>query len=160
MSSSNIHTTLDFLSSSTGLSPILPTVSELLAQERLSKFIRPCLGHILKALGRFHPLSSLIKHLYQYKDEFIFLIESIIQWFYLHSYSALIGEHFYGLKRTADHRLRSLLFSVFLPYIKLKLDSIHKQMYMNRSNRHIAYYMILQILPKLQVSLMCIIGNV
>ncbi|CAF3332261.1 unnamed protein product [Rotaria socialis] len=150
MSSSNIQSTLDFLSS-TGISPILPSLSELLAQERLTKFIRPCLGHILKTLGRFHPLSNLVKILYQYKDEFILLIESIIQWFYLHSYSALVGEHFYGLKRTADHRLRSLIFSVFLPYIKLKIDSLHKQMHTNSTNRHITYYMMLQLLPKIQI---------
>jgi len=152
MSSSNVHSILDFTSSSTVLSPILPSVSELLAQERFTNLIRPCLQHLLKYLQRIHPLSNLLKILYQYKDEFILLIEGIIQWFYLHFHSALIGEHFYGLKRTANHRLRSLIFSVFLPYVKLKLDSLDKQMRTNDStNRHTTYYMILQILPKLQI---------
>ncbi|CAF1033437.1 unnamed protein product [Rotaria sordida] len=151
MSSTNIHSTLDFMSSSTVLSPILPSLSELLAQERLTNLIRPCLQQIFKILQKFHPLSSLLKILYQYKDEFILLIESILQWFYLHFYSALIGEHLFGLKRTADHRLRSIIFSVFLPYIKLKLNSFYEQMRTNNTNRHIIYYMILQILPKIQI---------
>jgi hypothetical protein len=152
MSSSNIHSTLDFISSSTVLSPILPSVSELLAQERFTNLIRPCLRQVLKFLQQIHPLSNLFKILYQYKDEFILLIEGILQWFYLHSYSALVSEHLYGLKRTANHRLRSLIFSVFLPYVKLKLDSLHKQMHTNNTNHHTTYYMVLQILPKIQVS--------
>ncbi|CAF3257174.1 unnamed protein product, partial [Rotaria sp. Silwood2] len=151
MSSTNIHSALDFMSSSTSLSPILPSLSELLAQERFTNLIRPCLQQILKILQRIHPLSDLIKILYQYKDEFILLIEGILQWFYLHFHSALIGEHVYGLKRTADHQLRSLIFSVFLPYVKLKLNSLHKQMHTNNTNRHITYYMVLQMLPKIQI---------
>ncbi|CAF3612664.1 unnamed protein product [Rotaria sp. Silwood1] len=151
MSSTNIRSTLDFMSSSASLSPILPSLSELLAQERFTNLIRPCLQQILKILQRIRPLSSLLKMLYQYKDEFILLIEGILQWFYLHFHSALIGEHFYGLKRTADHRLRSLIFSVFLPYVKLKLNSLHKQMHDNNTNRHVTYYMVLQLLPKIQI---------
>jgi hypothetical protein len=154
-----MHSTLDFMSSSTALLPILPSVSELLAQERITNLIRPCLEQVLKFLQQIHPLSSLLKILYQYKDEFILLIEGILQWFYLHFYSALVGEHFYGLKRTANHRLRSLIFSVFLPYVKLKLGSLHEQMRTNNTNRHTIYYMILQILPKIQVSFSSRIGN-
>ncbi|CAF4390411.1 unnamed protein product, partial [Rotaria socialis] len=63
----------------------------------------------------------------------------------------LIGEHFYGLRRTANNRLRSLILSVFLPYVKLKLDLLHEQMSTNRNNRNAAFYMMLQILPKIQV---------
>ena len=151
MSSSNVHSTLDFMSSSAALLPILPSASELLAQERITNLIRPCLEQVLKFLQQIHPISNLLKGLYQYKDEFILLIEGILQWFYLHFHSALVGEHFYGLKRTANHRLRSLIFSVFLPYIKLKLDSLHEQMRTDNTNNHKIYYMVLQILPKIQV---------
>ncbi|CAF1412234.1 unnamed protein product [Rotaria sordida] len=155
MTSSNIQSTLNF-TSSTIISPPLPSVFELLAQERLTDLIRPCLRQIFKFLHEIRPLSNSLRILYKYKDEFILLIESIVQWLYLHFYSALIGEHFYGLKRTANHRLRSLIFSVFLPYVKLKLDSLHEQMSMNNNNnnnnnRHTTFYMILQILPKIQV---------
>jgi len=151
MSSSNIHSTLDFTSSANVLLPILPSVSELLAQERCTNLLRPCLQQVLKFLQQIHPLSNLLKIPYQYKDEFILLIESIFQWFCLHFHSALVGEHFYGLKRTANHRLRSLIFSVFLPYVKLKLNSLHEQMRVNNTNRHATYYLILQLLPKIQV---------
>jgi hypothetical protein len=152
MSSSNVHSALDFTLPSTALAPILPSVSELLAQERFTNLIRPCLQQILKFLQRVHPLSNLLKILYQYKDEFILVIEGILQWFYLHFHSALVGEHLYGLKRTANHRLRSLIFSVFLPYVKLKLDSLHEQMRTNSIDHHTSFYLILQILPKIQVS--------
>jgi len=152
MSSSNTCSALDFTSPTTILAPILPSVSELLAQERFTNLIRPCLQQILRFLQRIHPLSSLIKTLYQYKDEFILIIESILQWSYLHFHSALVGEHLYGLKRTADHRLRSLIFSVFLPYVKLKLDSLHKEMSTTSTNHHASFYIILQILPKIQVN--------
>ncbi|UJR22083.1 hypothetical protein I4U23_025149 [Adineta vaga] len=153
MSSSTIPFSLDFTSSSTTLLPILPSTSELLAQERFTNLIRPCFTHVVKFLRRIHPLSNLLKLLYQYKDEFILLIEGILQWFYLHCHSALVGEHFYGLKRTANHRLRSLIFSVFLPYIKLKLDSLHQQMRVNNTNQHATYYLFLQLLPKIQIFL-------
>jgi hypothetical protein len=151
MSSSTTYSILDFTSSSTVLAPILPSVSELLAQERFTNLIRPCLQQVLKFLQRIHPLSDSLKILYQYKDEFILIIEGILQWFYLHFHSALVGEHLYGLKRTANHRLRSLIFSVFLPYVKLKLDSLEEQMRTDSTDRHALFYMILQILPKIQV---------
>jgi hypothetical protein len=66
-----------------------------------------------------------------------------------------VGEHFYGLKRTTNHRLRSLIFSVFLPYVKVKLDALHEQMRTsnNNNNRHAAFYIILQILPKIEVGI-------
>jgi len=151
MSSSNTPSILDFTSSSTVLSPILPSVSELLAQERFTSLMRPCLQQVLKFLQRIHPLSNLFKILYQYKDELILVIEGILQWFYLHFHSALVGEHLYGLKRTANHRLRSLIFSVFLPYVKVKLDSLHEQMRTDSTNHHTSLYLILQILPKIQL---------
>jgi hypothetical protein len=159
MSSSNIQSTLNFTSSPTETSAPLPSVFELLAQERLTDLIRPCLQQILKFLHEIRPLSNSLRLLYKYKDEFILLIESIVQSLYLHFYSALVGEHFYGLKRTANHRLRSLIFSVFLPYVKLKLDSLHEQMLTNNSNRHATFYMILRILPKVQVNIKSIIKN-
>ncbi|CAF4057757.1 unnamed protein product [Adineta steineri] len=151
MSSSNIHETVNFTSSSAETSTPLPSVFELLAQERLTDLIRPCLRQILKFLYEIRPVSNLFRILYKYKDEFILLIESIIQWLYLHFYSALIGEHFYGLKRTANHRLRSLIFSVFLPYVKVKLDSLHEQMNTNNNNRNATFYIILKLLPKIQI---------
>ena len=152
MASSNIHSTLNFTSSSSVTSPPLPSVFELLAQERLTDLIRPCLQRVLKFLHESRPLSNLLRALYAYKDEFILLIESIVQWLYLHSYSALIGERFYGLKRTADHRLRSLIISVFLPYVKLKLDQLYERMRLNTENRPRSFYVIMAILPKVQVS--------
>lgn len=156
MSSSNTCSILDFTSSSRVLLPILPSVSELLAHERFTNLIRPCLKYILKSLQRIHPLSNLIKILYQYKDEFLLIIESILQWIYLHSHSALIGEHLYGLKRTANHRLRSIIFSVFFPYIKIKLDLLQKDIQNNKNNKTnypSSFYLLVQILPKIQVRL-------
>ncbi|CAM4743592.1 unnamed protein product [Rotaria magnacalcarata] len=150
MSSTNINSTLNF-TSSTVTSPPLPSVFELLAQERLTELVRPCLRQVLKFLHEIRPVSNLLRMLYKYKDEFILIIESIIQWLYLNFYSALIGEHFYGLRRTANNRLRSLIFSVFLPYVKLKLDLLYEQMSMNSNNRNATFYMMLQILPKIQV---------
>lgn len=158
MSSSNIHSTVNATSSTVDTSQSLPSVFELLAQERLTDLIRPCLRQILKFLNDIRPLSRTIRTLYQYKDEFILLIESIIQWFYLHSYSALVGEHFYSLKRTANHRLRSMIFSVFLPYVQIKLDSLHDQIAQNNTTttnnnkyRRALFYFVLKLLPKIQV---------
>jgi hypothetical protein len=159
MSSSNIHSTVNFTSSSAVTSLPLPSVFELLAQERLTDLIRPCLRQVLKFLHEIRPLSNSLRILYKYKDEFILLIESIVQWLYLHFYSALVGEHFYGLKRTANNRLRSLILSVFLPYVKLKLDSLYEEMRTNSNNRSASFYMILQILPKIQVNIIFSTNN-
>ncbi|UJR27046.1 hypothetical protein I4U23_008350 [Adineta vaga] len=151
MSSSNIHSTVNFTSSSTAITPPLPSVFELLAQERLTDLIRPCLRQVFKFLHEIRPLSNLFRILYKYKDEFILLIESIVQWLYLHFYSALIGEHFYGLKRTANHRLRSLIFSVFLPYVQLKLELLHEQLRTSNNQRHATFHILSQLLPKIQI---------
>ena len=154
MSSSNIQSTLNFTSSSSAAAQLpLPSVFELLAQERLTDLIRPCLQQILKFLQERRLLSNTLRLVHKYKDELILLIEGIIQWIYLHSYSALIGERFYGLRRTANHRLRSLIISVFLPYVKLKLDLLHEQMRTNDTDRYRRFYVILAVLPKVQVSL-------
>lgn len=148
------------MSSPTELSPILPSLSELLAQERLTNLIRPCFQHILDFIQRKNPnqYSHIFKNLYQYKDEFLLLIEGILQWSYLHFHSALIGEHFYGLKRTANHRIRSLIFAVFLPYIKRKLNLLHEKMMISNNNnntddRNRTFSLVLQLLPKLQLLL-------
>lgn len=155
MSSSNIQSTLNFTSSSSVAQLSLPSVFELLAQERLTDLIRPCLQQILKFLREQRPLSNTLRLLHKYKDELILLIEGVIQWVYLHFYSALIGERFYGLRRTADHRVRSLIISVFLPYVKLKLDLLHEQMRTNETNRHTMFYAMATILPKVQVNPHC-----
>lgn len=165
MSSSNIHSTVNFTSSSSSspsssavvsLAEPLPSVFELLAEERLSSLIRPCLRQVFKFLYENRPMSNILQILYRYKDEFILLIEGIVQWIYLHHYSALVGERFYGFKRTADHRLRSLIFSVFFPYVKAKLDSLHDQMQANNNtnNRSRSFYMVVHILPKVQVDIL------
>ena len=130
------------------LSPILPSVFELLAHERFTRFIRSGLQRLLKIVQDLHPLSTSLRALYRYKDELILFIEGLIQWSYLHFHSALADEHFYGLKRTANHRLRSLIVSVLLPYLKVKLDSLQQQMRSNPSN---AFSLVLQSLPRLQV---------
>ena len=67
------------MSSSIALSPILPGLSTLLAQERFTDLIRPCLQRILKLVKQIYPLSNSLKILYQYKDEFILLIEATLQ---------------------------------------------------------------------------------
>lgn len=151
MSASNIHSALDFTLPSSALAPILPSVSELLAQERFTNLIHPGLQQLLKFLQRIHPLSTSLKILYQYKDELLLVIEGILQWFYLHCHSALVGEHLYGLKRTANNRLRALIFSVFFPYVKRKLDSLHEQMHTDQTYSQRSFYFIIQILPKVQV---------
>ena len=148
--SSNIQEAAHFTSTSTP-ALALPSVFELLAEERLSDLIRPCLQKLLQFAHENRPLSNILRVLYKYKDEFILLIEAIVQWLYLHSYSALIGERFYGFRRTADHRLRSLIFSVFLPYVKVKLDSLYEQMRADGNNQSSAFYVMLRILPKVQV---------
>lgn len=130
------------------LSPILPSVFELLAQERFTRFVRSTIPQALKFL-RGTPLKSL----YLYKDEFALLIESLLQWFYLHFHSALAGEHYYGLKRTANHRLRSLILSVFLPYVKVKLNSLQDQIKLEGKNPKRNFFFIAKILPKLQIFL-------
>lgn len=169
MSSSNIHSTVNFTSSSSTSSSSpssvvapsvpLPSVFELLAEERLSSLIRPCLRQVFKFLHENRPMSNILRILYRYKDEFILLIEGIIQWLYLHSYSALVGERFYGFKRTADNRLRSLIFSVFLPYVQAKLESLQEQIQANNNtnNRSRSFYILVYILPKVQVGIFFLI---
>lgn len=152
MSTSNIHAALDFTYPSSALLPILPSVSELLAQERFTNLVHPCLQQLLRFSQRIHPLSHSLKILYQYKDELFLIIEGIIQWFYLHFHSALVGEHLYGLKRTANNRLRALIFSVLFPYVKRKLDSLQEQMHTDQTDPQTSFYFIFRILPKIQVS--------
>ena len=154
MSSSNIHSTVNFSSPSTveveSLS--LPSVFELLAEERLSELFRPCLRQIVKFIHDLRPSYRLLRILYKYKDELILLIEGITQWLYLNYYSALIGERFYGLKRTADNRVRSLIISVLLPYVKQKLDGLAQKMSSDNNRRSAYFYVFLKLLPKIEVN--------
>ncbi|CAF0724208.1 unnamed protein product [Didymodactylos carnosus] len=121
---SNINSTLNF--STISQNP-LPSIFELLAQERLTYLLRPCLSQLIKFLHDLRPLSKSFMLLYRYKDECVLLIETLIQSVYLQTYSSLIGEHFYGLKRSSNHHIRSLIFSVFLPYIKQKLELLYEK---------------------------------
>lgn len=73
--------------------------------------------------------SKAFELLYKYCDELWLVLDLSLESYYLKTYNALFSEHFYGLTRSFESVsrkqnpiLRSLLFSVILPYVKCKLD--------------------------------------
>lgn len=153
MSSSNIHSTVNQSSATTSSASTdaLPSVFELLAEERLSELLRPCLQQMIKKVYEWRSTSKIMRTLYACKEELILLIEGCIQWLYITHYNALLGERFYGFRRTAENRVRSLIITVFLPYVKRKLDAICEKSKENSSSRHRYFFMIAQVLPKIEV---------
>eukprot|EP00094_Tigriopus_californicus_P010714 TCALIF_10333-PA protein Name:"Similar to Pex12 Peroxisome assembly protein 12 (Mus musculus)" AED:0.36 eAED:0.36 QI:0/0/0/0.66/1/1/3/0/288 len=87
----------------------------------------------MELLKTRHHSSQALDLLYKYCDEFWLLIDLSLESYYLKTYNALFSEHFYGLTRSfkSNQRhpiLRSLLFSVILPYVKRKLDRVFESL--------------------------------
>ncbi|XP_044260896.1 peroxisome assembly protein 12 [Tribolium madens] len=105
-----------------------PSIFEIIASKSLNDTLHPALQKIALFLATNCP--QKFNWLGKYYDELFLLLNCGLQYGYLRNYDATFSENFYGLKRVLDndnqltshHRRISLLFCVFLPYFKRKLD--------------------------------------
>ncbi|XP_038058661.1 peroxisome assembly protein 12-like [Patiria miniata] len=118
-----------------------PSFFEVLAQESLMATLRPAMKYMIKILAEHNPVRFGI--LYRYSDEIYTSLDLLLQHHFLSTTSASFAENFYSLKRVptvpATHphsttqglqawqHLRSLLFLVLVPYLKLKLEALFER---------------------------------
>lgn len=112
-----------------------PSFFEVLAHESLTATLRPALSHFLKFLAEKNPARN--GWLFQYSDEIYAILDLILQNHFLAKTYGSFSENFYGMRRvplkgSGDpssglrkiHHLKSLIFLVLVPYLKLKLDNL------------------------------------
>uniref|UniRef100_A0A1I8EXK1 Peroxisome assembly protein 12 n=1 Tax=Wuchereria bancrofti TaxID=6293 RepID=A0A1I8EXK1_WUCBA len=83
----------------------LPSIFELVAQDKLSVSIRQAVRHIVKYLYESNP--SRYKLLWKWYDEVYAATDLILQNFYLKRYGGSLAENFYGMKRIINGTCRS-----------------------------------------------------
>lgn len=115
-------------------SPFRPHWFELYASEQLTSALRPALRYTLEVLSVRNPCLLPIA---ARSDEIFTSISLVLESSQLALSAATLSESFYGLKRarsftpTAGRRLpaaqvaASVVFTVLLPYVKLKLDNAY-----------------------------------
>lgn len=112
---------------------VRPTIFDLLAHENMRDLLRPAFWHIVKWLCRVRP--SWATHVLRDRvNEAYVLVHSVVELAYLAHYDALFTEYFYGLKRVemrTGKRILSVLTSVIVPYLKVKLDDFYEELEKN-----------------------------
>ncbi|KAK7088487.1 peroxisome assembly protein 12-like [Littorina saxatilis] len=114
-----------------------PSVFEVVAQDSLMMTVRPAGKHAVRVLAETRP--EQFGWLLRWYDEIYLFFDFIIQHHYLGQYSASFAENFYDLKRvpsgagstdplSSKLKWRSLLFLVFVPYLKQKLDQMFEDL--------------------------------
>lgn len=105
-----------------------PSIFEVLAQKSLNETLHPALQKVALFLSTNFPRK--FGFLYNYYDETFFVVNGLLQVYYLKYYDSSFSENFYGLKRvlvnskplTKHEKDLSLLFLVALPYFKRKIE--------------------------------------
>lgn len=123
-------------------SQVHPSIFELIAQENMEDSLKPAMKYTTKVItGLFaYRVSSFI-------DEVSLVVEGVIQTLFLWKNDSSISENFYDLKRVScaggplnkDHRIKSLICLVLIPYVLSKLDSIHSELLYENDDVVITY---------------------
>lgn len=114
----------------------LPSIFEILAQERLMMALRQALHHILTVAAERHP--RLLLRLHHFREEVYLALNGLLEAHSLRVHASSFGEHFYNLYRvplnapavessSKVHPSRSLVayLLLLLPvYVRAKLDSV------------------------------------
>ncbi|XP_065206894.1 peroxisome assembly protein 12-A [Planococcus citri] len=114
-----------------------PSIFELIAQDTLANTFYSAFQHIANQLTSKNP--TRYGYLVEWFEELYFGFNFLLQFHYLKNYDATFSERFYSLKRilirtntpnvtdlTMKHKFLSLMFSVFFPYIRNKLQEAAK----------------------------------
>jgi len=132
-----------------------PTFFEVIAQESMTSVLRPAVTYSLKVIASYRPEN--LGWLWRYGDELYLLLDYALQNYYLKRYNGTFSEHFYGLKRSSSNmshsvshcpphvrhthsklsgreRFFSLVTTVLIPYLKLKLDQYFNKLRENSSS--------------------------
>lgn len=106
---------------------IKPTIFDIIVQENMQSLFKSSFNHFFKWLIAH---SNRFRKLKAYNDELYLLIHSSIEFLYLKAYNALFAEYFYGMRRlnikSNMHRVLSIIFSIIVPYLKSKLDTLYE----------------------------------
>ncbi|KAK6113084.1 Pex2 / Pex12 amino terminal region family protein [Brugia pahangi] len=132
----------------------LPSIFELIAQDKLSVSIQQAVRHIVKYLYESNP--SRYKLLWKWYDEVYAATDLVLQNFYLKRYGGSLAENFYGMKRiingtcrpasTGFPKLCSLFMLVGWPYIMEKLEKFHLLLSMYTATSNSRQFPIIHIL--------------
>lgn len=134
-----------------------PTFFEVIAQESMTSVLRPAVTYALKVIASYRPEN--LGWLWRYGDEIYVILDYALQNYYLKRYGGTFSEHFYGLKRCSNSKLSSqavnyglphvrhtpsklsdkqrfmsLLTTVVIPYLKLKVDQYFNKLREDCSN--------------------------
>jgi peroxin-12 len=143
---------MDLLASSVLDSSPLPSFFEMVMTRQIELSLRPAARHVLVAFANRAPfLFGLVDRF----DEVYFALSAVVEARFLGDHDCLLGESFYGLRRstlsprrstptamagdglevmsvarplTQRDRRKSLLLAVLLPYLKGKLDAAHTKL--------------------------------
>jgi peroxin-12 len=110
-----------------------PNIFDILSHENMQSLLHPAFNHFFKWLTA---QMSALKRFQRYGDEFYLAVRTPIEFAYMSAYNSLMAEHFYGMKRepmlrTRSKRVFTVLFSVLVPYLKLKIDNYYIELEKN-----------------------------
>lgn len=107
-----------------------PSIFDILAQENMHALFKSAFDHLLRRLTSH---TTRLARLSRFTDEIYLLAHGFIECMYLKTYNALFSEHFYSMKRVPSFSSKfktvlTALFSILVPYIKSKLDSLYEEL--------------------------------
>lgn len=107
----------------------LPSIFDLIAQENLQNLFHSAFDFVYRWSSEQYPL---IQRLDRFKDAIYLGLHTSLDYFYLNYKNGLFSEVFYGMKRNKKLKLslkiKSILFSIVLPYLKTKFDSYYEDL--------------------------------
>ncbi|TMW57226.1 hypothetical protein Poli38472_003151 [Pythium oligandrum] len=128
-----------------------PSLYELLMQERMAGGLRPAVDYLVQTLCDTYPQLSTAPPI-QHLEETYALLKCLLERYFLARYDSLSSEKFFGMKRVMYHaaplqdaasgeapaattapltqhaRRLSLMYAVLMPYLKGKVDHLHRQL--------------------------------
>ncbi|KAK9721538.1 ubiquitin-protein ligase peroxin 12 [Basidiobolus ranarum] len=114
-----------------------PSLFELVAQDKMRDMLQPAVRYVLTVYAQRYP-RYLLRIVNKFEEVFN-VVMFFVERHYLRRYGGTFAENFYGLKRTRTQKIEesdklterdiynSLFFSIGLPYLKSKLDSLYEK---------------------------------
>ncbi|KAJ2723548.1 ubiquitin-protein ligase peroxin 12 [Coemansia sp. Benny D115] len=114
-----------------------PSVFELVAQQKMTDLLEPALRHITSFYAHRYP--RYLVRLLNWHEEAYAAVMLLVEKYYLRNYGGSFTEHFYGLKRTRQAKIRgsdgltrgdqwrSLIVLVVVPVLKSRLDQWYER---------------------------------
>jgi peroxin-12 len=114
-------------------SPAKPNIFDILSHDNMQSLLHPAFKHFFKWLTS---QLAVLRRFQRFGDEVYLVVHSAIELMYMKTYNSMLAEHFYGMKRepmikTRSKRVFTTLFSILVPYFKLKMDHFYEELEKN-----------------------------